>query len=293
MDNEFAGKLNGFSAVLLILAVLLVAAPLVFAQSVVTGDLTGTITDPSGAVVPDATVTLKNDAEGTVVTTATNITGGFRFALLKPGEYKLSVSQKGFKSIVQSVQVTLGQVTTTILKLELGAQAEVVEVTAAAPLIQTENANLSTTMNSKMVDLIPNSGNDLTAVAYTAPGVLQSTQSGDGGYGNFIAFGLPGTANLFTVNGNDEMDPYMNLNNSGATNLLLGKNEVEETAVVSNGYTGQYGRMAGAQVDYATKSGSNAIHGNAMYWWNGRTMNANDWFNNQSGAPRPFVNNNQ
>lgn len=293
MNNELAGKLNGISAVLLILAVLLVAAPVVFAQSVVTGDLTGTISDPSGAVVPDAAVTLKNAAEGTAVTTTTDATGGFRFALLKPGEYKLSVSQKGFKSIVQTVQVTLGQVTTSNLKLELGAQAEVVEVTAAAPLIQTENANLSTTMNAKLVDLIPNSGNDLTAVAYTAPGVLQSTQSGDGGYGNFIAFGLPGTANLFTVNGNDEMDPYMNLNNSGATNLLLGKNEVEETAIVSNGYTGQYGRQAGAQVDYATKSGSNAFHGNAMYWWNGRAMNANDWFNNQAGAPRPFVNNNQ
>ena len=294
MDNEFAGKLSWISVVLLIVAALLmIAAPPVSAQSVVTGDLTGTITDPSGAVVPDAAVTLKSTAEGTVVTTATNVTGGFRFALLKPGEYKLTVSQKGFKSIAQSVQVTLGQVTTTNLKLELGAQAEVVEVTAAAPLIQTENANLSTTMNAKLVDLIPNSGNDLTAVAYTAPGVLQSTQSGDGGYGNFIAFGLPGTANLFTVNGNDEMDPYMNLNNSGATNLLLGKNEVEETAVVSNGYTGQYGRQAGAQVDYATKSGSNAIHGNAMYWWNGRKMNANDWFNNQAGAPRPFVNNNQ
>jgi Carboxypeptidase regulatory-like domain len=232
-------------------------------------------------------------AEGTAVTTTTNATGGFRFALLKPGEYRLTISQKGFKSIALSVQVTLGQVTTANLKLELGSESEVVEVTGAAPLIQTENANLSTTMSAKLVDLIPNSGNDLTAVAYTAPGVLQSTQSGSGGYGNFIAYGLPGTANLFTVNGNDEMDPYMNLNNSGATNLLLGKNEIDETAIVSNGYTGQYGRQAGAQVDYATKSGSNSFHGNAMYWWNGRAMNANDWFNNQARAPRPFVNNNQ
>ena len=262
-------------------------------QTIVTGDITGTIIDPSGAVVPDATVTLKSMSEGTTVTTITNATGGFRFALLKPGDYKLTLSQKGFKSISESVQVTLGQVTTANLKLQLGSEAEVVEVTGAAPLIQTENANLSTTMSAKLVDLIPNSGNDLTAVAYTAPGVLQSTQSGSGGYGNFIAFGLPGTANLFTVNGNDEMDPYMNLNNSGATNLLLGKNEIDETAIVSNGYTGQYGRQAGAQVDYATKSGTNSFHGNAMYWWNGRTMNANDWFNNQAGAPRPFVNNNQ
>jgi hypothetical protein len=293
MTTEFRTFPGRPGLILIVLAVLLIAAPLVFGQSVVTGDLTGTVTDPTGAVVPDATIALNNVAEGTTVTTTTNATGGFRFALLKPGDYKLTVGQKGFKSIAQSVRVALGQVTTANLKLELGPQTEVVEVTGVAPLIQTENANLSTTMTGKMVDLIPNPGNDLSAVAYTAPGVLQSTQSGSGGYGNFIAFGLPGTANLFTVNGNDSMDPYMNLNNSGATNLMLGKNEIDETAIVSNGYTGQYGRQAGAQVDYATKSGSNAFHGNAMYWWNGRAMNANDWFNNQAGAPRPFVNNNQ
>lgn len=293
MAYDFRTQFKWMFVLMLAYAMIVIATPAIFAQSVVTGDVTGTVTDPSGAVVPDAAVTLKNVAEGTTVTTTTNATGGFRFALLKPGDYKLTVSQRGFKSLVQSVQVILGQVTTANLKLELGSQAETIEVTGAAPLIQTENANLTTTMSAKLVDLIPNSGNDLTAVAYTAPGVLQSTQGGSGGYGNFIAFGLPGTANLFTVNGNDEMDPYMNLNNSGATNLLLGKNEIDETAVVSNGYTGQYGRQAGAQVDYATKSGSNVFHGNAMYWWNGRTMNANDWFNNQSGTPRPFVNNNQ
>jgi hypothetical protein len=176
--------------------------------------------------------------------------------------------------------------------LEVGASSEVLEVSGEASILQTENGNISTAIGADAVDLIPNSGNDLTAIANTAPGVQVSTASG-GGYGNFTTFGLPATANLFTVNGNDEMDPYLNLNNSGATNLLLGKNEIQEAAVVSNGYTGQYGRQAGAQVDYATISGSNAFHGDAMYWWNGRTMNANDWFANQAQVARPFVNNNQ
>jgi hypothetical protein len=277
-----------------LLALLLTALLASFAvgQSVVTGDIAGTVTDPSGAVVSGAEVTLKSVTEGTTVTTTTNSTGGFRFALLKPSEYKLTIGQKGFKSVSQTVTVALGQVTTANVKLELGSQSEILEVTGAAPLIQTENANISTSMSAKQVDLVPNSGNDLTAIAYTAPGVQLSSASG-GGYGNFVAFGLPATANLFTVNGNDEMDPYLNLNNSGATNLLLGKNEIQEAAVVSNGYTGQYGRQAGAQIDYATQSGSNSFHGNAMYWWNGRVMNANDWFNNQAGVDRPFVNNNQ
>ena len=77
------------------------------------------------------------------------------------------------------------------------------------------------------------------------------------GYGNFSSYGLPSTSNLFVVNGENDMDPYLNLANSGATNLLLGTNEVQEVAVVSNGYTGQYGRQAGAQVDYVTKTGTN------------------------------------
>ena len=104
---------------------------------------------------------------------------------------------------------------------------------------------------------------------------------------------MPATANLFTINGNDYNDPFLNLNNSGASNLLLGSNEVQEVAVVSNGYTGQYGRQAGAQVDYTTKSGGNAFHGDAVYYWNGSALNANDFFLNAGGQPRPFENNNQ
>ncbi|MGA8764940.1 MAG: carboxypeptidase-like regulatory domain-containing protein [Candidatus Sulfotelmatobacter sp.] len=263
-----------------------------FAQTIVTGDLVGIVTDPSSAVVANATVTLTNTETGVSQTTTTSTTGLYRFSLLKPGNYKVVVTQSGFRKTSETMTVAIGTVATANIQLQLGQSSETVEVTGAAPLIQTENANIETSLSSQQVDLIPNSGNDLTAVAYTAPGVVMST---GGGYGNFTAFGLPATSNLFTLNGNDEMDPYLNLNNSGASNLLLGKNEVQEVAVVSNGYTGQYGRQAGAQIDYATKSGSNTIHGNAMYWWNGRTMNANDWFNNATtpSTPRPFVNNNQ
>jgi len=279
------------------LATLLVAglfAVQVMAQTIVTGDVTGTVTDPSNAVVSGATVTLSSVDTGTNVSTKTTATGLYRFPLLKPGNYKVTVTQAGFRTSAESVVVAIGAVTTANIQLQIGQGSETVEVTGAAPLIQTENANLQTTVSEKEVLELPNSGNDLTAIAQTAPGVTMNSSSG-GGYGNFTAFGLPATANLFTVNGNDEMDPYLNLNNSGATNLLLGKNEVQEAAVVSNGYTGQYGRQAGAQVDYATVSGTNQYHGNAMYWWNGRTMNANDWFNNETVpvTNRGFVNNNQ
>ncbi len=82
------------------------------------------------------------------------------------------------------------------------------------------------------------------------------------------------------------MDPYLNLNNSGASNLTLGQNEIQEVSVVQNGYSAQYGRQAGAQVNFITKSGSNAFHGNMLYNYNGSFMNANDFFNNETGTPR-------
>ena len=115
------------------------------------------------------------------------------------------------------------------------------------------------------------------------------------GFGNSSTYGLPATSNLFTVNGMNENDPFLNLNNSGATNLLLGQNDVQEATVVNNGYSAQYGGLAGANVNFVTKSGTNNFHGNANYFWNGRTMNANNWFNNHSTpvVPRPFVNANQ
>lgn len=262
------------------------------AQTTTSGDIAGLVTDPTGAIVTGATVSITSIEYGTTDTTKTSSVGTYRFPSLKPGNYKISVTLTGFRTTVKNAIVAIGQVTTANIELQVGQTSETVEVTGAAPLIQSENANISTSFNPQQIDLLPNGGNDLTAVAQTAPGVLMNNGAG---YGNFSAFGLPATANLFTVNGNDEMDPYLNLNNSGATNLLLGKNEVEEVAVVSNGYTGQYGRQAGAQVDYATKSGTNSWHGNLAYWYNTAGFNANDWFNDHTVplTPNPEAINNQ
>jgi hypothetical protein len=270
----------------------LLVSGMALAQNSTTGAISGTVTDPSNAVVGNATVSLTSMETGATSNVVTSSVGAYNFPLLKPGNYKITVKQSGFRTTTESTPVAVGQTTTVDVRLVLGSGAETVEVTGAAPLIQTEDANISTSFSAKQVDLLPNGGNDLTAVANTAPGVQINTSAG-GGYGNFTAFGLPATSNLFTVNGNDENDPYLNLNNSGATNLLLGKNEIQETSVVSNGYTGQYGRMAGAQVDYATKSGTNTWHGNALYYFNSGGMNANDWFLKESNTPLPQENNNQ
>jgi hypothetical protein len=115
------------------------------AQTVTSGDITGTVSDASGAVVVGAEISLTSVAEGTTQTTTTNASGLYRFSFLKNGDYKLSIAAKGFKSANERVTVGVGQVLSANFKLELGAASEVVEVTGAAPLIQTENGDTSTT----------------------------------------------------------------------------------------------------------------------------------------------------
>jgi hypothetical protein len=262
------------------------------AQSIVTGAIKGTVTDATGAIVTDAKVTLTNEATQETQSVSTNESGVYQFPLLKPGRYSVSVEKDGFRRLSQKSEVLLGQTTTMNARLEVGETSQTVEITESVPLLQTEDGNITSNVDLRTLQNIPNPGGDLSYIAQLSPGVTMNTSNG-GGYGNFTAFGLPATANLFTVNGNDYNDPFLNLNNSGASNLLLGSNEVQEVAVVSNGYTGQYGRQAGAQVDYTTKSGGNSFHGNAVYYWNGSALNANDFFLNQAGESRPFENNNQ
>ena len=274
------------------IALLFLLPTLVSAQSIVTGAISGIITDPSGAVIVGATLNLKNNATGEMQTTNSHADGVYQFSLLKPGTYSLTVTQQGFKQLSQTVEILLGQISTSNLKMELGAGAVTVEVSGQGALLQTEDANISSNFDTNQIQNTPNPGGDITYVAQTAPGITMNTSTG-GGYGNFSAFGLPGTSNLFTVNGNDYNDAFLNLNNSGSSNLLLGGNELQEVAVVSNGYTGQYGRQAGAQIDYSTKSGSNTFHGDAVYNWTGRALTANDPLNKASGNSRPFENNNQ
>ena len=261
-----------------------------FAQSITSGDITGTVTDPSAAVLPNAAVTLKNVATGATQTTKTTSQGTYRFAFLGPGRYTVSVTAPGFIEAQRYVDVLVGQAVTTDIQLALGTSTQSVEVTEGAAAVQTENGDITTTFTTIQVAELPNPGNDVTYIALTAPGVVQNT---GGGYGNFSTFGLPGTANLFTTNGQNNMDPYFNLNNSGATNLALGKNEVAEASVINNGYSGQYGQLAGSQVNIVTRSGTNQFHGNGVWYWAGSALAANDFFANQAGNPKTFFNDNQ
>jgi hypothetical protein len=256
------------------------------AQTTSSGGLTGVVSDPSGAIISNANVEIRDEAKGTSRSTKTDQEGVYRFLFLAPSRYTLTVSHEGFRNERRTVNVLLGPPVSANVTLELAKTNVTVTVTAESPLIQTENGDYSATMNQKQISEVPNPGNDLTYIAQTAPGVVMNTDQQ--GSASFSILGMPGTSNLFTVNGMKDNDNYFNLSPVGPLGLLLGQNQIQEATIVSIGYSGQFGGAAGGNINYITKSGSNEIHGNAQYYWNGRVFNANDWFNKALGVPRPF-----
>jgi Carboxypeptidase regulatory-like domain len=261
-----------------------------YAQSTISGYATGVVADASGALVRGATVTLQSTATSSTQSTATNAEGAYRFEFVPPGDYTLTVRAAGFSAWHTAITVTVGQSSTTNAQLTVGSSASVVDVSAESAAVSTEDGNISTNFNEAQIRVVPNPGQDLTYVAQAAPGAVMNTQHGGG---NFSVFGLPGYSNMFTINGMDYLSTYGNNNKSGATNNSLGTNEMQSVTVVNNGYSGNYGRLVGSNVNYVSKSGANEFHGNAVYNWNGSTLNANDYFNNLHGTPRPFDNVNQ
>ncbi len=276
-------------AMIVLLALLSLCTISLFGQSLVSGDLAGTVKDSTGAVLPKATVVLKDKGNGQVRSAVTNQAGNYRFPLLQPGTYVVTVTAAGFSPSTKSVTVAVGQAPELDFAMSVGGTVAIVEVTDQAALLQTENANQATSYSQSQVDLLPNGGGDLTQIAQFAPGSVMST---GGGYGNFTSNGLPANTNVFTVNGTNNMDPYFNINNSGATNLTLGSSEISEAVVIGNAFSAEYGQQAGAQVNYVTKSGTNTLHGTLKWNWTGRSLSARDYFNTKDQA-QPFTNNNQ
>jgi hypothetical protein len=184
-------KRNKLIITLILSCAAIVYVPLgAWAQTIVTGGFSGTITDPTGATVPGATLSLTSKAGGDTATSVTGAHGEYAFSLLKPGEYTLTVKKDGFKTYSRTITVLLGQNLTANFGLELGSGNTIVEVNELPPLLQTENANITTTFDTRTVQSIPNPGNDITYIAQTAPGISMNTSSGNG-FGNFSAFGLP------------------------------------------------------------------------------------------------------
>ena len=159
------------------LAAMPAAPPASLTASLVSGDFTGTVTDPSGAVVPNATVTLRNNGTGQMRTTISNNNGAYRFSLLQPGSYTVRATANGFSKAETTAMINAGQATVGDVKLAVGSSSQTVEVTSAVPLVQADKADLSTNFGQNVVANAPNAGNDLTYIQKTAP----AGDSGQGG----------------------------------------------------------------------------------------------------------------
>jgi Carboxypeptidase regulatory-like domain len=263
------------------------SAPAAYAQSAVTGAISGVVADATGAVVPNATVTVINAGTNAKLVVTTNAEGRYTAPQLVPGTYRVSATSSGLQSETSLITVLIGTTLTADIKVTPTADKTIVEVNATTlPLVDTQNVALATTFNPEQIQNLPTPGGDVTTIAFTVPGV--SVNAG-GEYGNFSAQGLPGISNLFVLNGFDNQDPFLNLNNSGSSNLTLGQGELAEATVVLNGYNSQFGRAAGAIVQYTTKTGTNKFHGLVDYNYNGTVLNSNGWFNQFEGLARPHA----
>ncbi|MGH9472188.1 MAG: carboxypeptidase regulatory-like domain-containing protein [Terriglobales bacterium] len=267
------------------------------AQSLTTGALSGVVKDPSGASIPGAKVTATNEATGTQHSAVTQVNGSYLIPLLQPGKYTITVGMTGFQAVKQAgIGVQVSTTGTLNFKLQVGSASQTVQVTGEAALLQPQNANTTTTLDTKAIENLPNPGGDITMLAQIAPGAVMHVQGGGGTAG--LSFnGVQGNAVNYTVDGMDDNDPFNNDNNSGPSNMLLGSNAVAEVSVNTASYSVDQGRMAAGQVNYLSKSGGNSFHGNAGWQWNGRTLNAYDFFvksqplqPGQSLSPKPFDN---
>jgi len=186
--------INHSKTLLLLLAlVMMFTVQATMAQSLISGDISGTVTDPSGAGIPGAAVSATNRDTGVAQTTSTNQQGFYHFAFLRPGSYKVEVKASGFQVSARIAQVEVGQVAAVDTQLALASSSTTVEVSETVGTVQADNADLTTNINTAQLSLLPNSGNDMTYVALVAPGTVMSTSAG---YGNFSSYGLPATANL-------------------------------------------------------------------------------------------------
>jgi hypothetical protein len=281
-------RLAGLRTALLVL----VSACALFAQRDL-ATLAGTITDPSGGVVPNAKVTITEAATGQVYTILTNTLGEFVRPALKAATYNISVSAPGFKTSEQKdVILTPGERTGVTIALTVGNIDQTVDVTAQAELLQTESTQVGAALDSKLVEDVPLGGTrNLTYLARLSPGVLPAEPGArDSANGGFSANGVRSNGqNNFLLNGVDNNINTIDFLNQTSYAIGPAIDAVSEINIQTNGYSAEYGRAAGGVIDVTLKSGTNALHGSLFEYLQNRDLDANTWSNNRAGVGRgPF-----
>ncbi len=263
--------------IFLVVALLLCASisVAVFAQSTTEGGISGTVTDQSKAVVPNAKVTVVNAGTNRETTATTDEAGRFRVGGLQPGTYTVTVTAANFAPFkVANAVVEVGLVTNIEATLAVAGKTETVEVSAEAPVINTTSHDFSVNMNETAINELPINGRRWSEFAKMTPGTTP-----DGNYGLMSFRGISGLLNNSTIDGGDNNQAFFS-EERGRTrlNYAISQGAIREFQVNTSNYSAEYGRAAGGVVNAVTKSGTNELHGNAFYYNR----------DNQFGAYNPF-----
>src|SRR6516225_4357433 len=273
-----------------------IAVPGLFGQ-VSTADIVGTVTDQAGAVVADASVTVDNVDTREKRATTTGGSGDFVFNLLQPGRYTVSVQSKGFKMGTASLTVSAGDRARANVELQVGDVAQAVQVEAQSPALQSDSATLTTVLASQSVQDLPLNGRNYVTLVQSTVGVYA-------GPSNSILSGTRPderrqTANII-ANGqnevfNNQMIDGMDNNEREQFTILMRPSidMIQEVKVDTNSYPAEVGRAGGAVINLLTKSGTNDFHGGLYEFLRNDKLNANDFFSNKTGVPRPKFRQNQ
>jgi len=279
---------HGVSIVALI--TVLGAGSALFAQ-VSTSRLTGTVQDVSGAVVSGATVTLRNEGTAALRTATSAESGSFTFDAIPTGMYTVEIDAKGFKkAMLRANEVRIGQPTTVNATLEVGQQADTVEVVGAAETVQTSTSgnygNVLTEQIIKDMPIVGSRGRNPLNLVLLQPGTFDGSNTG----GGYHVHGARDRAWNFTLDGIDNNDPSAGGSNFSPTRT--NPDSLSEFRVVTSNPTADIGRNSGASVLLVSKSGTNEFHGNAFWFYRTPRLNANEWALNFGNlGKRQFVQN--
>jgi Carboxypeptidase regulatory-like domain/TonB-dependent Receptor Plug Domain len=270
------------------------------AQAPGTGAIAGSVLDPTGAVVPNARVSVVNENTGLSRTLATTPDGLFRATLLPPGSYSIEVLAQGFGTeTVRSARVFTSEITTVEFKLKLGVSKAEVKVEDSLELVQTQSSTLGRVTDEKAIVSLPLANRNFSQILALSPGVVVELPNA-GALGrntqNVSVNGAKTTANNFQFDGIDANN--MSENSASGFDPEVGiaipaPDTIAEFKVQTGMYDAGYGRSAGANVDIVSKSGTNELHGNLWEFFRNDALNANDFFLNRNGQPRPILRQNQ
>lgn len=258
--------------------------------------LSGTITDPSGAVVPNAKISIKNVETGVIREVVSNADGFYSAPNLLPGSYEVAVTGSGFSTAVNTgIHLNVGTRQTLNETLRLGKVSETVQVTTAPPTVQLSSSTISGTLDFTTMRELPLNGRDWTLLATLEPGVVSipnqvstafNANKGNRGFGNQLSNGgHRANENTYRING-ISINDYSNGAPGGATGLNLGVDGIQEFSVLTSNYTAEYGRTSGAVVNAITKSGVNAFHGTGFFFDRDKIFDARNPFDDPT-KPKP------